>query len=76
MDTAFCTLEMTKCDMHASVGLRSLERGENMGHFKISLWRHLDFRTEVDERHELIHGTSPQYIDLYSDKSDYVFSAL
>ena len=74
MDTAFCTLKMTT---HASVGLRvrSSERDENMGCCKTSAWRHLDFLAEVDARRELMHGASPQYIDLYSDKSDHLFSA-
>ena len=77
MGTVFCTLDMMKCDIHASVGLRSLERDENIDRYKTSpwtQWRHLDFRAEVDVRHGLI----PQYmpIDLYSDKSDQVFSAL
>ena len=74
MGTAFCTLKMT---IHASVGLRSLESDENIGRYKTSPWtpwRYLVFRAEVDVRHGLI----PQYmhIDLYSDKSDQVFSAL
>ena len=34
------------------------------------------FRAEVELRHGRIHGTSAQRIDLYSDKSDQVFSAL
>ena len=77
MGTAFCTSEMTKCDIHASVGLRSLERDENIDRYKTSPWtpcRYPDFRAEVGVRHGLI----PQYmrIDLYSDKSDLVFSAL
>ena len=77
MGTALCTLEMMKGDIHASVGLRSLERDENVNRYKTSPWtpwRHLSFRAEVDVRHGLI----PQYmhIDLYSDKSDLVFSAL
>ena len=61
---------------HASVGLRSLERAENVDRYKTLPWRHLDFRAEVDMRRGLIHGTSARCINLYSDKIDQVFAAL
>ena len=72
MDTAFCTLELTKCAIHASLGLRSLEGAEEVGRCKTSPWRHLDFWAEVDVRHGLI--PLHMRIDLYSDKSDQIFS--